>query len=165
MPNKQDAGRNNIFLVDSTLKKLARWLLIMGYDTICHEGSIDRELLNRGAREKRIVLSRKKELAERNYRGRLLVVRADGRDEQIEEVIEALHLKPRWEEVLTRCLSCNEPLEKISQSDVTQRVPPYVAKTQITFFTCTRCGSVFWPGTHRERIVEYLRRRNLMDRP
>ncbi len=153
------------FLADSTLKKLMKWLRIMGYDTVVHEGTADRVLLDRGAREDRIVLSRKKELAGRQFRGTLLIVVSDRVNQQIDEIIQRLRLVPRRESFFTRCLACNDLLEPVCRDDVKDRVPPYVFKTQHVFVKCPRCGSIFWPGTHRERMTAILNRHNPTDRP
>lgn len=153
------------FLVDSTLRKLARWLRVLGYDTACHEGPLDRSLLNRGARENRIVLSRKRSLAQRQYRGRMFVLRADRPDEQLGEIVKALNLQPRRDRMFTRCLSCNDLLEPADASALDGIVPPYVLTTQHAFVRCPRCSSVFWAGTHRDGMSHFLRKHNLMDRP
>ncbi|MCK9230230.1 MAG: Mut7-C RNAse domain-containing protein [Syntrophales bacterium] len=153
------------FLVDSTLNKLARWLRVLGYDAARHDGPLDRSLLNRGAGGNRIVLSRKRSLGQRQYRGRLLIVRADKPDEQIDEVVRALRLRPRRDRMFTRCLSCNDLLEPVEASTLTGRVPPYVLQARETFVRCPRCGSILWAGTHRDRMSENIRKHNLIDRP
>ena len=136
-----------------------------GYDTVCHEGSLDRSLLNRGTHDDRIVLSRKRDLSQRQYRGRLLIVKADKPGEQIDELVKALCLQPRRDRAFTRCLSCNDLLEPADRSTLASTVPPYVLQTQSTFVRCPRCGSVFWAGTHRDGMSAFLKKHNLMDRP
>lgn len=153
------------FLVDSTLIKLARWLRVLGYDTACHDGPLDRSLLNRGAGENRIVLSRKRDLAQRQYRGRMYVLKADRPHEQVGEIVEALNLRPRGDRVFTRCLSCNDLLEPADPATLAGIVPPYVLKTQRSFVRCPRCGSLFWAGTHRDGMMQFLRKHNLMGHP
>ncbi len=137
----------------------------MGYDAILHDGASDRRFLDRGAGEGRVVLSRKKSLARREYRGTLLVIEADSPEEQIGEVLERLGLMAGSENLLTRCLSCNELLEPVSPHDLKGRVPPYVLETHQTFHFCPQCGSLFWPGTHREGMIRFLKKRSLMDLP
>ncbi|OPL15825.1 MAG: hypothetical protein AVO39_06960 [delta proteobacterium MLS_D] len=153
------------FLADSTVGKLVKWLRIMGYDTVVHTGAADRVLLDRGVREDRVVLSRKKELAGRQFRGILLVIDSDRVSEQIDEIIQRLRLTPRQEDFFTRCLSCNDLLGPVCRENVKDRVPPYVFKTQHVFVQCSRCGSIFWPGTHQERMTAILNRHNPTDRP
>lgn len=137
----------------------------MGYDTACHEAPADRSFLERGAREGRIVLSRKKDLARRQFRGTLHIVSADRVGEQLEEIAAAFGLKPRRSTLLTRCLACNELLQPAEKDSLSGRVPPYVLDTTVGFACCPRCGSIVWPGTHHDRMMATLERRNLLDRP
>ena len=146
------------FLVDTTLGKLLKWLRIMGFDVVLEVGTRDRNFLDRGVREGRFVLSRKKNLLRRDYRGTLLVIESDRVEEQIGEVLDRLGLQIIPEKVLSRCLSCNELLSQVPRQDAAGRVPPYVYETNQVFFSCPRCGSIFWPGTHRDKMIERLRK-------
>lgn len=148
------------FLVDYTLGKLAKWLRIMGYDTVLCECDRNRAFLEEGARERRIVLTRKKSLSKREYRGRLMIVEADKIEGQLEEVIRRLDLSPDPDLFFTRCLSCNAVLEPVERSVVEGRVPPYVYNTQRDFSICPNCGGLFWPGTHKENMEAFLRKHN-----
>ncbi|MDD5712858.1 MAG: Mut7-C RNAse domain-containing protein [Smithellaceae bacterium] len=149
------------FLVDSTLGRLPKWLRILGYDAVYQETGTDEEFLTRAAREGRLALTRKKNLAEP---GAMIVVH-DRAGEQIGEVITRLGLVPRRELFFSRCLVCNEPLQRIEKKDVATAVPPYVWENVEEFLKCPHCGRVFWPGTHKERAIDYLNSRILKGHP
>ena len=46
------------------------------------------------------------------------------------------------------CIECNAPLTPIDRTEVEQRVPPFVFRTQETFYCCPRCDKLYWRGTH-----------------
>ena len=57
------------FSADCNLGTLAKWLRILGYDTLYERGIADLDFLRKAAEEGRIVLTRKRELARRRLRG------------------------------------------------------------------------------------------------
>lgn len=153
------------FLTDRTLGKLAKWLRILGYDTVYYRGSIDRDMLNRARREGRVVLTRRRDMAERQFTGRMKIVMADTVSAQLGEVIDELELVPVPEDLFTRCLTCNTRLDSIDRQHVKGSVPPYVLQTQTDFRTCSLCRRIYWPGTHRDNMLRFLTERNLTRRP
>jgi uncharacterized protein with PIN domain len=145
------------FTADRNLGKLAKWLRILGYDTLYDRGNADAAFLRKAGAEGRVALTRKRDLARRSPPGRLVVVTADHVGRQIGEVLEALALAPDPAKRMTRCLRCNAPLEEASKEAVTGLVPAYVTETCTHFRTCRLCGRCFWPGTHPRHVEEYLR--------
>ena len=152
-------------MTDRNLGKLTKWLRILGYDTACHTGNIDRSFLKRGAKEERIVLTRRRDMAGRSFLGQMFIVCSDKVSDQLSEVIEEYSLKPDPEKFLTVCLACNEKLENIQRMGVESCVPPYVFQTQGNFQICPRCEKIFWPGTHKDNVLLYLKRHNLIRHP
>lgn len=153
------------FLADRTLGKLVKWLRIMGFDTYYYQGAIDRGFLEKGAKEGRVILTRRRDMVRREFRGRMVVIRSDNVDNQIRELCDVLSLRPESNALLSRCIKCNESLQHIAKSEVNDRVPPYVFRTQEVFYTCPCCDAVYWAGTHREHMLAVIERHNLTDRP
>jgi len=145
------------FTADRNLGKLAKWLRILGYDTLYDRENADGTFLRKAAEEGRIVITRKRDLARWSPSEPLVVVKADHVERQIAEVLEALALEPDPVKRMTRCLRCNAPLEEASKEAVTGLVPAYVLETCTQFRICRHCGRVFWPGTHPRHVEEYLR--------
>lgn len=143
------------FLADRNLGKLVKWLRILGYDTVYERGNIDRAFLDRGFREGRSVLTRRKDMARRNFRGRLFVVSSDDLPGQLKEVIDAFGLTPDESSYFTRCLLCNEVLLDVSREEAKPFVPPYVYETQKRFVKCPSCGRFYWAGTHLAGVGKY----------
>jgi uncharacterized protein with PIN domain len=97
-------------LVDAMLGRLARWLRLMGYDTLYWREGSDAALAERARAEGRLLLTRDHQLAGR--RGvKALLVTAETLDEQLAEVRAALGGRPR---PFTRCPECNERLEELA---------------------------------------------------
>jgi uncharacterized protein with PIN domain len=153
------------FAADATVGRLAKWLRLLGYDTTFHRGRADSAFLLTAGRERRVVLTRVRELAARQYQGRLLVIRSDKPDEQVAGVLAALELAVDPERFFRLCLRCNEPLTAIARSEVEGRVPVYVFENQTAFRICSGCGRIYWPGTHGEHARSGLIGRILSRRP
>jgi len=153
------------FITDRTLGKLAKWLRILGYDTVYYRGAIDRSMLEKGRRERRIVLTRRRDMAERQFAGRMKIVMADGVTAQLREVIDELELAPSRDDLFTRCLSCNTCLHPADRQLVKGSVPPYVLQTQTDFRICSLCRRIYWPGTHRDNMLRFLTEHNLIRHP
>lgn len=142
------------FLADSMLGKLAKWLRIMGYDT--HYQSFYRQGdIGHLVRGGRTLLSRHAKTLD--HYPNALMIRSDHVKGQLDEIRNALPLKPEKRQWFTRCLICNVPLEKTQVEYIRPNVPDYVLYenlTQIRF--CPSCGRHFWPGSHRERMTRQL---------
>jgi uncharacterized protein len=145
------------FLCDCNLGKLAIWLRILGYDTLCERGEADQVFLRRAGRERRIALTRKRNLG--GGPGRLIVVRNDRVEGQICEILEALTLNPDPQNRMTLCLRCNATLEEAMKEEVQGAVPAYVYQNSTNFRKCPICGRIYWPGTHVKNVEELLRTR------
>jgi uncharacterized protein with PIN domain len=145
------------FAADCNLGTLAKWLRILGYDTLYERGIADLDFLRKAAGEGRIVLTRKRGLARPSFKGGLVVVKADHVRLQLGEVLDALSLEPDPVKRMTRCLRCNTVLERVPKERVEGRVPVYVYVKCIQFKRCPTCGRIFWPGTHRRHIEESIR--------
>jgi uncharacterized protein with PIN domain len=153
------------FVVDANLGRLVKWLRILGYDTTYWKGDTDRDFLRKAQREGRIVLTRRRDLARRQYAGALIVIEADHLEEQLRELLEKVALRPDPDRFLRICLRCNESLAQVRKEDVEGMVPAYVLETNETFFACPRCGGIFWPGTHRKNMLLFLTKRIPSGRP
>jgi uncharacterized protein with PIN domain len=142
------------FLADSNVGRLARWLRAYGYDAAYAAHVDDRQLIARALAEGRVLLTRDADLMHRRVitHGtlRALLLDSDRVAEQLRQVVAELGLSSGRE--LTRCLECNAELEPRPKDRVSDRVPPYVRATQSRFSECPRCGRVYWPGTHWERM-------------
>jgi uncharacterized protein with PIN domain len=146
------------FLADSNVGRLARWLRAYGYDAAYAPHVDDRQLIARALAEGRVVLTRDVDLMQRRVVAhgtvRAVLLRSDRVGDQLSQVVVDLGLEGA--RALTRCVECNVELEGRLKSEVSDRLPPYVRATQTRFSECPRCGRVYWPGTHWQRMRERL---------
>jgi len=143
-------------LVDRTLGKLARWLRVLGYDTVyAPEG--DAQVAHRARAEGRVVLTRRLTLASRSGLRTLAVV-SQAPLEQLTEVVGRVGLLESG--TPPRCMVCNTVLEPLSRAAAQDRVPPYVAAHHEVYHHCSGCGRIYWQGTHwhaiRRQVAEAL---------
>ncbi len=141
------------FVVDAMLGTLAKRLRILGYDTYYDPALDDHQLVRLARAERRVLLTRDRELARR--RGvEVLLVASENLEEQIDQVLRALELVP--DRPFSRCPICNTPLQTLDRQDAEARVPPYVAHTHTRFSHCPGCQKVYWRGTHWRQMAKAL---------
>jgi len=137
------------FVVDCMLGKLAKWLKILGFDTVYLNKAEDRDLLLLARREKRVLLTKDQELLLAAAGLPCLFIESDNWPEQVAQVLDAFRLRNRARPH-SRCLACNIELKRISKRLARNLVTPFVFERAPSFAICPSCGRVFWPGTHFE---------------
>ncbi len=142
------------FIVDTNVGKLARWLRMLGYDTLFINDIDDEELIAIGLKEKRVLLTKDTQIMLRRVvtSGRLkaLLIVDDNPKAQLRQVVRATKLDQ--ERKFTLCLECNEPLVPKRKDEVQELVPSYVFKTQSNYYQCPTCHRIYWRGTHWQRM-------------
>lgn len=144
------------FIADAMLGKLAKWLRILGCDVLYFPGIYDEELIEIAVKEKRIILTRDTLLIKRKKaRSISFFVEDNDYKKQLQQVIRAFSLdKEKY--VLTRCIVCNHTLSYRDKKDVKDKVPSYVYQTQHSFGFCPYCCKIYWPATHKDKIIDKL---------
>lgn len=147
------------FFADINVGKLARWLRIMGYDTLIFKGNDDADMLTAALAENRIILTRDTELMKRRLitRGRVkaILIKSDNMEEQLKQVLETLNPAPS-PKPFALCLECNEPLVEKPKEEVKDGVPAYVFQTQNEYMECPACCRIYWKGTHWQAMTGKL---------
>jgi uncharacterized protein len=147
----QDEGGAAIFLADAHLGGLARFLRMMGFDTVHDQALADAEIRRIAHEQGRVVLTRDRELLKCREIERGCYVRALKPESQLREVATRYRLAERARP-FTLCLHCNRRLAPISKDAVAARVPAGVLALHTSFTHCAGCDRVYWPGTHYERM-------------
>jgi len=147
------------FIVDHNVGKLAKWLRMMGYDSLFFDGDNDSDMVRQALSEGRVILTRDTEIMKRRIinRGQLkaILIESDEPERQMRQLMNTLDLKSHLQP-FTLCLECNCPLMEKSREEVKDRVPPYVYKTQSQYMECPKCGRIYWRGTHWEAMTRKL---------
>jgi uncharacterized protein with PIN domain len=142
------------------LGKLARWLRLLGFDTLYSSDISDRRLIRAAKEQDRLILTRDTRLVKIKGVKDYLLIKSNDSFEQLLEVIHTLKLKEFH--LLSRCVTCNGQLSKLfDKTEIKDSVPDFVYLNFHTFLRCRDCGKIYWEGTHpkmfREKLTEVLR--------
>jgi uncharacterized protein len=140
------------FAADRMLARLARWLRLLGADTLWEPATEGAAMLRRSRAEGRAFLTRDKRF---RTAADVVFIRSNDFRGQIREVLARLPFDP-IQGAFTRCAVCNSPLAEVSREALARRVPPFVYANNERFVECPRCGRVYWGGTHPERILREI---------
>jgi uncharacterized protein with PIN domain len=148
------------FIADNNVGKLARWLRLMGYDTLLFKQKDDDRMIKTALSEDRVILTKDAQFMKRrlvtNGTLKTVHIEQDAPGLQVQEVVKTLgldcYLKP-----FSLCLECNRALMARSKDEVRDLVPVRVFETQTQYTQCLACHRVYWPGTHWEAMGKKLR--------
>jgi hypothetical protein len=149
------ALRETRFVADAHLGGLAHLLRMTGFDTLYDNHFGDAEIESVAASQRRIVLTRDRELLKRSGVTHGCYVRALHSELQLREVFDRLDLA-RSAQPFTRCLSCNTMLRAIDKAQIAARLPPGVLQRHERFTVCDGCARVFWEGSHWQRMRQLV---------
>ena len=148
------------FLLDGMLGKLARWLRMIGCETIYMNDSDDRDLLLIAKRDSLVLLTSDAELYRTASARGIESFLVEGRTEpeRLASLAERYGLSLSIDTTISRCPICGSQLRETSKSDVEKVVPPATFKVYQTFWVCTNpeCAKVYWQGSHWNRIEQTL---------
>ena len=143
------------FLADAMLGRLARWLRVLGYDTIYEPTLSDRELVARAELDGRIVLTRDRALLRDLRPEGAVEITSDDPLAQLAAVAERCALVPPVE-LFTRCLLCNVTLDDLPDDEGRALLPPKSRELPGPVRRCSHCGRIYWNGSHARRMRETL---------
>ena len=143
------------FMIAKELGKLAKWLRILGYDSVYHDRGDEAELVIQALREGRVILARSPEMA-RHKGVKVIIVEHDLVEDQLDQVVEGAGLPVEQEKFFTRCVECNTLLMDMEKEAARGKVPEYVLGTHDVFKKCASCGKIYWKGSHWEMVGKWL---------
>ncbi len=147
------------FIADNNVGKLARWLRLMGYDTLLFKQKDDDRMIKTALREDRVVLTKDAQFMKRHVvtsgKTKSIHIECDDPGLQVQQVVNMLkldyHFKP-----FSLCLECNRVLIVRDKDEVRTLVPNRVLETQTQYTQCPVCHRVYWPGTHWRAMSKKL---------
>lgn len=152
---RQTPLRHPRFIVDVNLGKLAGYLRMAGFDTLYENNLEDAWIVDKAAREKRIILTR--DLGVLKYRRVThgYYVRSQQPKKQIKEVLSSFQLQHLMAP-FTRCMACNGQLQPVSRQEVRHKAPPGAYRFYHDFLACSQCGKVYWKGSHYQHMLAFI---------
>ncbi|GAB6191902.1 Mut7-C RNAse domain-containing protein [Desulfocastanea catecholica] len=147
-----------IFLVDINVARLAGLLRMVGFDA----EAVDREMTNsatldRAIDEKRILLTRNRDLLKQRRLVFGHLVRSQDPEEQLKEIINLYNLQERIRP-FSRCIACNGLLAEVDKKTIIDRLLPLTRKYFNRFHQCIGCGKIYWQGSHHHKMSAQLAR-------
>jgi uncharacterized protein with PIN domain len=148
------------FIADNNVGKLARWLRLIGYDTLLFKQKDDGQMIKIALSENRVILTKDNQFMKRrlvtNGKLKTIHIKYDDPKLQVQEVVKTLklnyHFKP-----FSLCLECNRALIARDKAEVKNLVPAQVLETQTQYTQCPACHRIYWPGTHWQAMGKKLR--------
>lgn len=145
------------FVLDVHLGKLARYIRMLGFDTVYKNNLADDDLIKISLNEKRTILTKNKEILKRNVVTHGYWVRDENPEEQVKEIIERFDLKNSIKE-FTRCIECNTVLNKVKKENIINQLPSKVKEWHEEYYECPGCKRIYWKGTHYEKMIKLIKR-------
>ncbi|HET7308442.1 MAG TPA: Mut7-C RNAse domain-containing protein [Gammaproteobacteria bacterium] len=146
------------FVLDAHLGTLARYLRLLGFDTLYRNDYDDAELAAISAEEHRILLTRDRGLLKRRIVTHGAFVRDDRPRAQLKDIVTRLDLAGLVQP-FSRCAGCNGVLEPVEKREIEHRLEPKTRLYYDRFLRCANCGHIYWKGSHfarMEKLVEEL---------
>jgi len=143
------------FVCDVHLGQLARYLRMLGLDTRYDRERADPVLARISDEERRILLTRDVDLLKRSRVQLGAFIRAQAPRRQLMDVARRFGLEQQADP-LSRCLTCNAELEPASSEAIDAQVPLRAREAHDEFVQCPACDSVYWAGTHVERMQQLI---------
>lgn len=140
------------FIADAMLGRLARWLRLLGLDTLYYPDISDSNLLKIARQQERFILTRDTHFQGFRNLNEYLLINSNDTFEQLIELTKALNIK---EFNPCRCVKCNGMLiVGIGKDSVRGLVPEHIYVQFNRFSRCKDCGNVYWEGSHIKRFRE-----------
>ncbi|GMQ97498.1 MAG: Mut7-C RNAse domain-containing protein [Gammaproteobacteria bacterium] len=147
--------RKTRFIVDANLGRLARYLRLIGFDTIYNNDINDIDLVSVSLNENRIILTRDIGVLKRSLVTHGYFVRATNPRLQLLEVIDRLNLH-NLVSPFSRCTKCNGDIQDVALNEIEGRLPKGTKETYHHFKQCQRCGQIYWGGPHYRRMRRWF---------
>jgi uncharacterized protein with PIN domain len=147
--------RETRFVLDVHLGKLAVYLRFLGFDTLYCNDYTDATLAHISAAEKRILLTRDRNLLKRSMITHGYYVRATHPKQQLAEILRRLQLSPPYP-LLSRCTLCNAPLTPVAKDQIVHLLPHNTQKYYHQFYFCQNCDKIYWKGSHYQNMQKCL---------
>lgn len=152
---RPDTLRESRFIADCNLGRLARYLRLLGFDTLYSNHFEDSEIAKISAQSRRIVLTRDRLLLHQKIITHGYFVREVHPRQQAREVLARFDLA-RLVKPFSRCTRCNGEVVEVDKQAILEQLEPKTIAYYDDFRQCPDCGQVYWPGGHYQRALKLI---------
>lgn len=149
-------GHRPKFVADVHLGTLAKYLRMLGFDTLYDNRYEDEEIAVISSGESRIVLTRDKELLKRNEVRAGYWLRSKNPADQLIEVFSRYALYAVTAP-FTICLECNGTLKPVDKFEIENKLSENTKRYYDEYAICKTCGKIFWKGSHYENMSRFIK--------
>lgn len=149
------------FLVDENVSGLAKWLRLVGWDTVTLAfGSRDDEVVMKAFDEGRVILTNDRILSTKLDRELCFFLPQESLFQQFIRVVNKFSL-PQKQCWFSRCTICNSFIKPFEKKDFKELRPPEKIEQkyksgELRLWSCPQCDRFYWKGSHLERIERTL---------
>lgn len=143
------------FVLDCHLGKLAKYLRMAGFDTLYQNDYQDLEIAQISKQEKRVLLTRDRDLLKRRIIDHAHYVHHTQPQKQLVEIITQFDLT-RQIKPFTRCIHCNGKLVTVNKSSIEDQLEPRTRQYYQHFKQCQKCHKIYWQGSHYDNMQTIL---------
>ncbi|MCG7899807.1 MAG: Mut7-C ubiquitin/RNAse domain-containing protein [Candidatus Thiodiazotropha weberae] len=147
--------RTTRFVTDAHLGRLARYLRLLGFDTLFFNDIGDQRLVEISVSERRILLTRDRALLMRRTITHGCYVHAIEPWLQLAEVVERLDLTGQIRP-FSRCMVCNGAIVAIRKEHIEEPLPDQVIRQHDQFWRCRDCRKIYWQGSHYSNLLKSI---------
>lgn len=142
---------NISFVNDIHLGKLAKYLRMLGFDTLYENNLSDTELALLSSNEHRVLLTRDCGLLKRRIVEYGHFVRQVEPVKQLQEVVQYFDLKSVIKPFY-RCIRCNGLLISVDKCEIEKHLLPMTKQYYDEFKKCENCKYIYWKGSHYQNM-------------
>ena len=144
------------FILDNHLGRMARYLRLLGFDSLYfNDQADDPELAQIAHDENRILLTRDRGLLKRSLVTYGYCLRTKDSRAQVTAVLHRYQLHDQitpWR----RCLRCNGRLHPIAKEKILHRLEPKTKRYFNEFQICASCEQIYWQGSHFAKLQQFI---------
>lgn len=143
------------FVLDVHLGRLARYLRMLGFDTLYENDLDDSEIILISLQQNRIILTRDLGILRNGRVTHGYWIRSRYPKDQLKEVIGRLDLY-RMIKPFNRCMECNGKIVITDKQSVLEHIKEGTRESFEKFYRCKKCGKIYWQGSHYQRMKKMI---------
>lgn len=144
------------FLLDNHLGRLARYLRLLGFDTLYFNNTYDdAQLAQMASNGNCVLLSRDRGLLKRSQVVHGYCLRSTDPRQQAADILHRYQLAGEinpWR----RCLRCNGMLRPVAKDEILHRLEPKTRRYYHDFQMCEQCSQIYWKGSHFAELERFI---------